>query len=196
MKKNNLPRGLFMTMTTGLSLLLTACSTSSGPFPDHHPFTAHSSINREEVSRQYRANPVWWDKAFTFLRTQDLVNLKPGNYIIDSGNVTAIVTELSPKEKETVNFEAHRNFNDLQYIIRGKAGMGVVPLSDAGVHVLTPYSDSTDTGSYTVTGGEKYYEVTPGTFFIFSPNEVHRPAFKVDGYDTIKKIVIKVRVKN
>jgi len=29
--------------------------------------------------------------------------------------------------------------------------------------------------------------------YIFYPNDAHRPSIKVDGYETIKKVVIKVR---
>lgn len=153
----------------------------------------HESINQEEFSRQYHKNKVWWDKAFQFVKTQDLANLKPGSYVVDSGNVIATISEVAPKEKEQVNWEAHRNFNDLQYIIRGKAKMGVTPIADPEAKVTVPYNDKSDTETFSDTGG-KFYDAEPGTFFIFTPKDIHRPAFKVAGYNMIKKIVIKVRV--
>ena len=156
--------------------------------------TPHPSINQQEFSRQYHTNSTWWDEAFAFLKTHDLANMNPGTYVIDSGNVIATISEVAPKEKDQVNWEAHRNFNDLQYIINGKAQLGIAPITDPDKTVTIPYSTKTDTETFSVTGGEKYYIAEPGTFFIFSPKEIHRPAFKVDGYDTIKKIVIKVRV--
>ncbi|MGI8634326.1 MAG: YhcH/YjgK/YiaL family protein [Segetibacter sp.] len=155
--------------------------------------TPHGSINKQEFSRQYLKNKKWWDEAFQYIKTQDLANLKPGSYVIDSGNVIATISELSPKEKEQVNWEAHRNFNDLQYIIRGKAKMGVTPISDPEAKVTVPYNDKADTETFSDAGG-KFYDAEPGTFFIFTPKDIHRPAFKVAGYDIIKKIVIKVRV--
>jgi len=153
----------------------------------------HKSINQEEFSRQYHTNKIWWDKAFTFLKTNDLINLKPGSYVIDSGNVVASVAEVSPKEKDQVNWEAHRNFNDLQYIVKGKVQMGVVAISDPKASTDKPYATRGDTETFTVAEGT-YYEAEPGSFFIFSPKDIHRPAFKAEGYDMIKKIVIKVRV--
>jgi YhcH/YjgK/YiaL family protein len=78
-------------------------------------------------------------------------------------------------------------------VIKGKAEMGVASSASPNAVVTIPYDAATDNENFTVTG-EKYYDAEPGTFFIFSPQEMHRPAFKVDGYDTIKKIVIKVRV--
>jgi biofilm protein TabA len=155
--------------------------------------TPHESINQQEFSRQYHKNKTWWDEAFQFIKTKDLANLKPGSYVIDSGNVIATVSEVAPKDKEQVNWEAHRNFNDLQYIIRGKAKMGVTPISDPEAKVTVPYNDKADTETFADAGG-KFYDAEPRTFFIFTPKDIHRPAFKVTGYDTIKKVVIKVRV--
>ncbi len=154
----------------------------------------HESINQQEFSRQYHLNKTWWDEAFNFLKTSNLDSLGPGVYVVDSGNVTATIYKVSTKDKELVNFEEHHNFNDLQYIISGKAQMGIAPMGDPNAKVTVPYSDLTDTETFSVAGGDKYYIADQGSFFIFSPEEMHRPAFRVDGYDTIKKIVIKVRV--
>jgi YhcH/YjgK/YiaL family protein len=155
----------------------------------------HPSINKQELSRQYHTAD-YWKKAFAWLKTQDLINLKPGTYRIDSGFVTASVSEVAPKDAELVNWETHYNTNDFQYIIRGKAQMGIIALTDTltgNTKVTVPYNTRTDTESYSV-GKGPYYTAEPGTFFIFSPMEIHRPAFKLEGYDMIKKILIKVRV--
>ncbi len=184
--------------STDSSSKTTLAEDTSAWFQNHEwlnglQFTPHESINQEEFSRQYHLNKTWWDEAFNFLKTHDLPNLDTGKYIIDTGNVFAMVSELAPKNKEDVKWEAHRNFNDLQYIIKGKAEMGIASPSSPNATVTIPYDTATDNENFTVTG-EKYYDAAPGSFFIFSPKEMHRPAFKVDGYDTIKKIVIKVRV--
>lgn len=155
--------------------------------------TPHASINATELHRQYNLNDKWWNEAFGFMKTQDLANIKPGTYVIDSGNVTATVTQLSPKQKEETNWEAHRNFNDLQYVIQGKAIMGVASANDPKATVKAAYDPKADVEGFSVDGGA-YYDAEPGTFFIFSPKDIHRPAFRAAGYDTIKKVVIKVRV--
>jgi dihydroorotase len=156
--------------------------------------TPNKSINQEEFFRQYRKNKTWWDEAFTFLKTKDLAQLKPGVYVIDSGNVIATVSQGPTKKMEDVKWEAHRNFNDLQYIIKGKARMGVAPSADIRATLIVPYTNATDNMNFTNDGGE-YFDADPSTFFIFSPQEMHRPAIKVPGNDVVKKIVIKVRVQ-
>ncbi|HET7116699.1 MAG TPA: amidohydrolase/deacetylase family metallohydrolase [Hanamia sp.] len=155
--------------------------------------TPNKSINQEEFFRQYRKNNTWWDEAFTFLKTKDLAQLKPGVYVIDSGNVIATVSQGPTKKIEDVKWEAHRNFNDLQYIIKGKARMGVAPSADKEAVLTVPYTNAADIMHFTNDGGE-YFDADPSTFFIFSPQEMHRPAIKVQGNDVVKKIVIKVRV--
>ena len=155
--------------------------------------TPSASINQQEFFRQYRKNNTWWDEAFTFLKTKDLAQLKPGMYVIDSGNVIATVSEGPAKNIDNIKWEAHRNFNDLQYIIKGKVRMGVAPSADIRAAQIVPYTNSTDNMNFTNEGGE-YFDADSGTFFIFSPQEMHRPAIKVPGNNVIKKIVIKVRV--
>src|SRR6185312_247842 len=130
--------------------------------------TPNKSINQQEFYKQYRKNNKWWDEAFTFLKSQDLEKLKPGMYVIDSGNVIATISEGPTKKMEDVKWEAHRNFNDLQYIIKGKAKMGVAPSADERATLTVPYSYSTDNMNFTNEGGE-YFDADPNTFFIFSP---------------------------
>lgn len=153
----------------------------------------HQTVNQEELYRQYQLNSRWWTEAFHYLQTTDLATLAPGTYVIDSGNVIATVSKLLPKTREEVNWEAHQNFNDLQYMISGKAVMGIVPVNDPKAAVKTPYDGKADVTVYTVTG-ETDHPATPGKFFIFTPKEIHRPAFRAPEADTVKKIVIKVRV--
>ena len=155
--------------------------------------TPGNSINQQEFFRQYRKNPKWWDEAFDFLNNKDLLQMKPGDYVIDPGNVMAHISEGPTKDMADIKWEAHRNFNDLQYIIKGKAQMGVASVDDRHAVVVVPYSSETDVVNFTNDNGQ-YYDATPETFFIFSPQEMHRPAIRVAGSDTVKKIVIKVRV--
>ncbi len=155
--------------------------------------TPGNGINQQEFFRQYSKNPGWWDAAFGFLNSKDILQMKPGDYVIDPGNVIAHISEGPAKDMADIKWEAHRNFNDLQYIIKGKAQMGVASVDDRQAVVAVPYSSQSDVVIFTNDNGQ-YYDAEPGTFFIFSPLEMHRPAIRVAGSDTVKKVVIKVRV--
>ena len=167
---------------------------SDGEWLDGLDITPNKSINQQEFSRQYHLKNTWWDEAFNFLKTHDLKTLAPGKYNIDSVNVFATVWEGIPKIKDSVLWEAHHDFNDLQYIISGKAEMGITPIDDPNVKITVPYSQEEDIEHFRVSGRNQYYLADSSTFFIFSPKEIHRPGILVDGDKSIKKIVIKVRV--
>ena len=126
------------------------------------------------------------------MKTTDLDAIEPGTYHIEEGNLRVIVSEAPAPELENVKWEAHENFSDIQYIVKGKAEMGVVHRSDATV--IEAYDSENDIAFFDAEGS--YYTAEPGTFFIFTPEDVHRPGIHVTGYDTVKKVVVKVRAKN
>ena len=167
---------------------------SEGKWLQGLEITPDRSINQGEFTRQYHLKNTWWDEAFNFLKTHDLKTLPPGKYNIDSGNVFATIWEGIPKIKDSVLWEAHRNFNDLQYVISGKAEMGITAIYDPNKKITVPYSKEEDIEHFIVSKGDQYYPADSITFFIFSPKEIHRPAIQINGDKPIKKIVIKVRV--
>jgi YhcH/YjgK/YiaL family protein len=74
-------------------------------------------------------------------------------------------------------------------VVKGKEKIGVAAVSSATV--IKPYDDAKDIANYTADG--KFYIATPDEFFLFFPSDAHRPSIKVNGYDTVKKLVIKIR---
>ena len=152
----------------------------------------HNSANIQEFAYQYQKNKPYWDKAFAYLKNTDLEALAPGRYNIDEGNVYAIVSEGPAKAVEEAKWESHRNFIDIQHVIRGKEKMGIAPLSKA--KVTEPYNDAKDIAFHSVPDkAGKYYIAEPGTFLIFFTGDAHRPAIRVEGSDVVKKVVIKIR---
>lgn len=161
----------------------------SGAWKNGLVLDADKSTDAAEFAKQYKANQAWWDEAFAFMKNQNLETIKPGKYPIDGQNVYATVTEAPDKDFEKTNWESHRKYNDIQYIIKGKEKIGVASLQTATV--TKPYDATSDVANYTSEGD--YHIAAPGTFFIFFPQNLHRPSIKVDGYDVVKKLVVKVR---
>ncbi len=124
---------------------------------------------------------------FYFLKNQNLEKIKPGKYSIVGEQVFASVTESPSRKKEDVKWESHKNYIDLQYIIKGKEMIGVADTSKATI--TKPYT--VDVINYNADG--KYYIGEQGKFFLFFPNDAHRPTIKIDGYDVVKKIVVKIQ---
>lgn len=150
----------------------------------------YSDINALEFYRQYNKAKDVWDKALAFLAdSKKLDTLKPGMYPIDGKNAYASITQGPEKTEQTAKWESHRKYIDLQYVIRGKEKIGVAPVATATV--TKPYDEAKDGANYTAEG--KYYIATPAEFYLFFPSEAHRPNLHVDGFDIVKKLVIKIK---
>ena len=150
----------------------------------------HASINPQEFAEQYHKNKEIWDKAFAFLNRKDLDTLSAGNYPLDGNNVYALVSLYNSKDPDNTKWESHRKYIDLQYVIRGKEKIGVAPVARA--RVTEAYDESKDIAHYEADG--KYYVAEPGTFFLFFPQETHRPGIKVSSSVPVRKLVIKIIV--
>jgi biofilm protein TabA len=147
------------------------------------------TIDKTEFTRQYHLNKKYWDEAFTYLKNTDLNKLPKGKYPIDGDNVYASVTTDSTKDFDKTNWESHRKYIDIQYVIDGEEKIGVYPVSKATV--TKEYDEKRDAANYAADG--KLYSAKPGTFFIFFPSDAHRPNITPGGNKVDKKIVIKVK---
>jgi biofilm protein TabA len=165
---------------------------NSGEWRNGVKLKVYAGIDEVEFAKQYHSNKAIWDKAFAFIHNTNLDTLKPGKHVIDGENVYANVTDGPNKDLDKTSYESHRNYIDLQYVIRGKEKIGVT--SPSAVTVTQTYDAASDMLHYT--GDGTFYTAEPDTFFLFFPNNAHRPSIKVDGYDKVKKLVIKIRVAN
>ena len=150
----------------------------------------HKSIDVQEFARQYQLNKKYWDEAFAFMKNNDLQKLPKGKSPIDGDHVFATITEDATKDFDKTNWESHRKYIDLQYVIEGEEKIGVSPVSKATV--TKPYNEKRDAANYSVKG--KIYSAVPGTFFLFFPLDAHRPNITPGGNKVVKKLVIKIEV--
>lgn len=180
-----------------LSIFITSCAVnksnswfkkqniSQGLMPIPAP-----EINKDEFEKQYTANKAVWDKAFEWMKSQDLNTLAVGKYPIDGDNAFASITEIVDKPFENTNWESHKKYIDLQYIIRGEEKIGIA--SSAGAIVINPYTDAKDVMNYKIDGA-KILTANPKAFYLFFPADAHRPSIKVNE-EKVKKLVIKIHV--
>ncbi len=149
-----------------------------------------SSLNKREFAVQYIKNKERWDRAFNFLKHEDLAATSVGTHELDSQNVFVKVTEYYTKDPAMVLFEAHRNYSDIQYVISGTEFIQLAPT--ASVTSKIPYDSAKDIEFFEAKD-IKSLPAKPGTFFIIFPTEVHRPSIMDNDSIWVKKIVIKVR---
>jgi len=162
----------------------------SGDYLNGLKIKPHESTNKLEFAKQYQKNKALWDKAFAYLKETNLETIAPGKYPIDGDNVFASVTENKTKDFKDTKYESHVKYIDLQCVIKGEEKMGKVAVSKA--INTSPYDPAKDLALYTSEDGT-FYEATPGVFFLFFSQDAHRPNIKVEGFDSDKKIVIKIK---
>lgn len=147
--------------------------------------------NRRSFAVSYFKNRERWDKAFEFLKNNDLSALEVKRYDIDGDNVYATISEYLTKNEEDARYEAHRKYIDIQYVIKGQEVIGLAPLADK-MGTLEEYDPARDIEFLTVRNGMNL-KANPGRFFIFFPEDAHCPGMKDGENSTVRKIVVKVK---
>ena len=154
--------------------------------------TPDGSINKKEFAVAYFKNKDRWDAAFTFLKNIDLSTLEIKRYDIEGDNLFATVSEYLTKNEEDANFEAHRKYIDIQYVITGTEQIYVASVLNKN-EIITPYDEAKDIEFMTVSGSNSF-TATPKRFFVFFPSDIHRPGIKIGENSQVRKVVVKVKI--
>lgn len=134
-----------------------------------------------------------FEKAFEFLKHNDLKELAVGKYEIDGDNVFASVQEYITKTEEEMNWESHEKYIDIQLIVEGQELMGYAPVE--GLEVKEDLRPEKDFIIYKETLRGSNINFTNGDYAIFFPEDAHRPGCAVGECSKVKKIVVKVACK-
>ncbi len=124
-----------------------------------------------------------------YIENTDLNALVPGVYPLDGG-MKVLVSEYSTKNPLQANLEAHQNFIDIQYLIKGEEQIGYAPLN--GQEPTTPYDANRDIVFFKEE--VSYVRLQTGMFAIFWPTDLHQPCVQYGASAPVKKLVIKVPV--
>ncbi len=129
--------------------------------------------------------------AFAFLKRADLASLPEGWIDLGSG-VRASVQQYTTMPAETLDFEAHEKFFDIQYLIEGIELIGCVDLD--GLAVKTPYSVENDVTFYQDPAYAGAVLLRAGDYAVLAPEDAHKPRCAAGKGVPVKKIVVKVPV--
>lgn len=128
-------------------------------------------------------------KGFEWLKKQDLENMECKKYIIDE-NLYANVQEYYTKDD--AKYEAHKNYLDIQYMIKGQESIGVTNLDNCTVCV--DYDEEKDIEFLDCNVEEEYVSLEEGQFVILYPQDAHKPSIDYKGKQFVKKVVVKVKI--
>jgi len=132
------------------------------------------------------------EAAFKFLDRNTLAEVPVGKHAIEGDQVYALVQQSPSRAAETAQFESHRKYIDIHYLVSGQEITGFAPAED--LKLAVPYDDSKDVILYDVPELYTKIEMTPGRFAIYHPGQAHLPNCHFQGPHDLHKVVIKVHV--
>ncbi len=147
--------------------------------------------NLEEIAEQYNQSP-FMQTAIDFLCEIQGKDLPDGKMQVDGTNVYAIVQSYpSAPVSETLKFEAHRKYIDIQYIVSGKELMGWAHIKT--MMTTVPYNETKD-ALYGVVSPENvtFIHYGAGQAIVLYPTDAHSPGLADGDSEAVKKIVVKI----
>ena len=130
------------------------------------------------------------DEAISYVLNTDLLSLELGRYELDEN---VIVNRQQYYGKTDPFAESHKDFIDLQIVLKGHEKMGYADISNLTVRVMDDYNPEIDLAKYYV-DDECFYLMSEESFALIFPEDIHRPGLKVDD-EIIEKVVVKIRIK-
>lgn len=118
-------------------------------------------------------------------------NAKDGRYDIDSDNMYAMISTYNTKMDRKLAFEGHREYIDFQCLLSGEERIDIV--QGKGFKVTAKYSAKKDIFFIKPPACYSSIILTPGTFAIFHPQDLHRPGQGIAKSSLVRKLVIKIR---
>ncbi len=140
-----------------------------------------------ENLKNYSAVNPHFDEIAKFVKENDMKSMECGSYEVAEG-IKVGISEYEPATGG--DYEAHRDYHDLQYAIIGEEAIDVLPIEFA--------KDSTgykpDIEFFTSqTQAATRVSLVEGSFVFLAPNDTHKPCIKMNS-DKIKKAVFKIKI--
>ena len=123
-----------------------------------------------------------------FEKVNALTSLEPAVYPLENGRV--IVMSGSTVSTEGGTCEAHGQYLDIQYIVKGQEVMGWAPLDT--LTVAEEFSAEKDVGFYS--GPCEFIRIAEGNCYVVFPEDGHMPTRYLEKSNEYTKIVVKLKV--
>lgn len=142
--------------------------------------------------KEYGGISAELDTAIEYLET-----MRPEDLVKGRNEVRGDVVYINCMEYETIPeeegfFEAHREYLDIHVLLEGRERIGVSDISSMKQNACDP---ETDFWGYEGEA-EVWLPMDESHFFIAFPSDAHMVKIRVAGPVAVKKIVVKVKVKN
>lgn len=130
--------------------------------------------------------------AFEFLSRGDLASLPLGRNEISGDDVFANIQEYDTVAASEKQFEAHRRYYDVQFVVSGEEAVQYVPLESACL--AGSFDLDADFGLYDAQARVSEVVLRAGDLAVLAPEDAHKPGCSLgEGSSHVRKIVVKVR---
>ena len=146
-------------------------------------------VDRLGHERLYLGVSAALRKALEFLQSTDFGSCAPGRMDLDGERLFALVQDYQTKARETAQWEAHRRYIDVQYVVAGCEIMGWSPIDR--LKEQQPYDPQTDCEM--LRGAGDFFMMPAGMFAVFFPKEAHMPGLSHNAPAAVRKVVVKVQ---
>lgn len=147
------------------------------------------NINNSAIYEGVHKN---FKKAFDFLKGLGS-GCENGKVIIDGDNVYAnVVKGAALKDYDNGKWENHKNYIDIQYVLKGKERFGITDVKN--LEKAAGYNEIKDIEFY---NGKECYDIislSEGEFVVVFPQDAHLPALKATDNDTDDRVIVKVKI--
>ena len=110
---------------------------------------------------------------------------------IDNNNF-ALEQVYNTKDRDNCFFESHKQYIDVQFILKGQEIIEVV--NNSNIIISQPYSEEVDLIKYHNTNTVSRIVLQKGDVAIFFPKDAHMPCVKLENCSKVVKTVVKVKV--
>jgi YhcH/YjgK/YiaL family protein len=130
------------------------------------------------------------DQAIDIIESLDLETIAAGKTVLLPDAVTVARHEYETKPQVECKWEAHRQWADIQIVLKGEEMIAYAPLAETSVKL--EYNPEKDV--IILNGQGDLVRLSPGRFGIFLPQDAHQPGGQVGVPMSVQKVVFKVRL--
>lgn len=130
-------------------------------------------------------------KAAAFWLSHDMASLENGSYDLGDGECVNVMS-YDTKPRTEKEYEAHKEYVDIQCVIAGQEYLEVAAVKN--LQVTREFDTQDDYALYSnETQGESFL-MLPGRFALVLPDDAHMPGVCVGQPEAVKKAVFKIKV--
>ena len=147
-------------------------------------------VDRLTNAPQYDTLHPLIQRGFSFLASPELESLDDGVHEIVGRDVFAVIARGAGVGRESALLEAHREYFDIQYVIRGTDTIGWLEREFAE-RVKEAYDPQKDL-EWFYDRPPSWIQIDQGSFALFFPQDLHAPLATTE---FVQKAVVKVKIE-